>query len=204
MPTSPAPDAAAPPGMCPGIVVLGGGGGDGDGDGSGSGGRGGAGGGGKGNGKGGEGDGKSSGTCGPGANGGCTNCKSSLSRGDPVDVVTGEVHTIPKIDFRLPGSFDLEFLRASRATVARETLVWASDGTTALPGRWTLAEGTRRCAPATAASSSCRSSTLARKRFSAGGGSGGRSGSTSFVLATSSSTSSSRWRRGRATTSSSA
>lgn len=45
MPTSPAPDAAAPPGMCPGVVVLGGGGrsgGDGEGDGGdGSGGGGG-------------------------------------------------------------------------------------------------------------------------------------------------------------------
>ncbi|AUX43636.1 uncharacterized protein SOCE26_050880 [Sorangium cellulosum] len=112
MATSPAPDAAAPPGMCPGIAVLGGGGGSGDGDGDGSGGSGGAGGGGKGNGEGGEGDGKNSGTCGAGANGGCTNCKSSQSRGDPVDVVTGGVHTIPKLDFRLPGSFDLEFLRS--------------------------------------------------------------------------------------------
>jgi len=37
MATSPAPDAAAPPGMCPGIAVLGGGGAGGDGDGDGSG-----------------------------------------------------------------------------------------------------------------------------------------------------------------------
>jgi YD repeat-containing protein len=37
MATSPAPDAAAPPGMCPGVAVLGGGGAGGDGDGNGDG-----------------------------------------------------------------------------------------------------------------------------------------------------------------------
>src|SRR4051812_32554642 len=58
MATSPAPDAAAPPGMCPGIAVLGGGGAGGDGDGSGSGGKDGAGGGGGGGGEGGAGAGK--------------------------------------------------------------------------------------------------------------------------------------------------
>jgi hypothetical protein len=81
MATSPAPDAAAPPGMCPGIAVLGGGGAGGDGDGSGSGGKDGAGGGGSGSGEGGAGDGKSAAdaakypTCGTASH--------------PVDVVTG-------------------------------------------------------------------------------------------------------------------
>jgi len=37
MPVSPAPDAAAPPGMCPGALIKGGGAGSGGGDGDGSG-----------------------------------------------------------------------------------------------------------------------------------------------------------------------
>ena len=89
MPTSPAPDAAAPPGMCPGIVVLGGGGGSGGEDGDGSGGGGG------GNGEGAGGDGKSAPDpekypdCG--------------SASHPVDVVTGRAYTHPIVDLARPG-----------------------------------------------------------------------------------------------------
>ena len=72
--------------------------GDGPGDGSGSGdGAGGAGGG--------------SGSCGAGAPGACTNCGHNVTAGDPVDVSTGEVFTLPKVDLYLPGFFDLEIVR---------------------------------------------------------------------------------------------
>ncbi len=129
MATSPAPDAAAPPGMCPGIAVLGGGGGDGDGDGDGSGGKGGNGGGGKGNGKGGKGDGKGGGSCGagggadgkacPGEHGGKASGKGA--KGDPVDVVTGEMFTVPAIDLSLPGPLPLVIERTYRSTaIARD------------------------------------------------------------------------------------
>jgi RHS repeat-associated protein len=89
MATSPAPDAAAPPGMCPGIAVLGGGGGSGDGDGDGSGGKDGSGGDGSGDGKDGSGGGKS-------AASGCT------KEGEPVDVATGAVIS-ERVDFELQG-----------------------------------------------------------------------------------------------------
>ena len=129
MATSPAPDAAAPPGMCPGIAVLGGGGAGGDGDGSGNGGKDGSGGDGKGDGKGGTGDGKGAGSCGPGggADGkGCpnhhgTDKSGKGAKGDPVDVVTGEMFTIPAIDLRLPGPLPLIIERTYRSTaIARD------------------------------------------------------------------------------------
>lgn len=109
MATSPAPDAAAPPGMCPGIAVLGGGGGSGDGSGDGSGNGNGNGGNGNGNGEDGNGNGKGAGNCGQGGTGACTNCHHNVSAGDPVDVVSGEVFTLPIRDLALPGPIDLHF-----------------------------------------------------------------------------------------------
>ncbi|WP_437339502.1 RHS repeat-associated core domain-containing protein [Sorangium sp. So ce394] len=99
--------------MNPGVFIAGGGGGGGRGrgnSGSGRGGKQGAG------GKNGQGDpsggGKNAKGCGPGANGGCTNCSRSISKGDPVDVISGEVFTIPEMDVFLPGFFNLEITRA--------------------------------------------------------------------------------------------
>src|SRR5690242_10343575 len=112
MATSPAPDAAAPPGMCPGIAVLGGGGAGGDGDGDGSGGKDGSGGNGNGNGEEGNGDGKGSGDCSKGGAGGCPNCGHNVAAGDPVDVVTGTVFTVPKTDLIMPGTFTFAFQRS--------------------------------------------------------------------------------------------
>lgn len=111
MATSPAPDAAAPPGMCPGIAVLGGGGAGGDGDGSGNGGKDGAGGDGNGNGENGSGDGKGGGACGQGSAGGCPQHSAHASAGDPVNVANGEMFTIPKLEFGLPGLIAIEFER---------------------------------------------------------------------------------------------
>src|SRR4051812_21156932 len=111
MATSPAPNAAAPPGMCPGIVVLGGGGGSGgeDGDGGGDGGDGSGGGGGNGEGAGG--DGKSAPDpekypdCGTASH--------------PVDVVTGRAFTHPIVDLALPGPIPLELSRAYSSKMAQ-------------------------------------------------------------------------------------
>lgn len=125
MATSPVPDMAAPPGMCPGVAVLGGGGAGGDGDGSGSGGDGGAGGGAGGDGKDGNGDGKGANSCGPGGGDGkgCPNHHGSSqsgkgSKGDPVDVVTGEMFTIPAIELSLPGPLPLVIERTYRSSAA--------------------------------------------------------------------------------------
>ncbi|MDI3284250.1 RHS repeat-associated core domain-containing protein [Polyangium sp. 15x6] len=123
MPTSPVPDAAAPPGMCPGVVVKGGGMGSGGGDGDGSGGGSGNGGDGSGNGDGAGGDGKSAAGCGGsgGDGGGCPNHHGSsgsgkLSKGDPVDVVTGEMFTVPAVDLSLPGPLPLVIERTYRSS----------------------------------------------------------------------------------------
>jgi RHS repeat-associated protein len=101
------------PGMNPGIFVLGGGGdggGSGEGGGKGKGGKQGA------NGKNGgndaNGGGKGAGACGAGGPGACTNCGHNISQGDPVDVASGKVFTIPKRDLFLPGPFALDFLRS--------------------------------------------------------------------------------------------
>ncbi|MDC3956956.1 RHS repeat protein [Polyangium jinanense] len=115
MPTSPVPDAAAPPGMCPGVVVKGGGMGSGGGDGDGKGGGDGSRGNGQGEGEGASGDGK--GACGSGKNGGaCPNHHAGkgsgkASKGDPVDVVTGRVFTVPVTDLHLPGPLPVTFVR---------------------------------------------------------------------------------------------
>ncbi len=98
--------------MNPGAVVAGGGGSAGGG--SGGSGKDGNGNGGAGSGEGGNGPdegNQSADGCGAGANGGCTNCGSQMSRGDPFDVMTGEVYTIPKQDLYLPGPFGLRLLR---------------------------------------------------------------------------------------------
>jgi RHS repeat-associated protein len=113
MATSPAPDAAAPPGMCPGIAVLGGGGAGGDGDGSGSGGKDGAGGGGGGGGAGGSGDGKN-------AQGAPDYAKYPECgyASHPVDVVTGRAFTHPITDLELPGPLPLRFQRMYSSKMA--------------------------------------------------------------------------------------
>ncbi len=110
--TAPVPNIPAIPGMNPGILVKAGGGaggGAGAGGGRGKGGKKGAG------GNSGEeepGDGEKNGEdCGTGSPGGCTNCGSVISRGDPVNVATGEVFTSPVVDLALPGFFNLEIHR---------------------------------------------------------------------------------------------
>lgn len=110
--TAPAPNLPAIPGMNPGVLIKAGGGaggGAGAGSGKGRGGKKGA------NGKGdkdGADDGKkAAGDCGTGGPGGCTGCESGVSRGDPVNVATGEVFTIPQRDLYLPGFFNLELIR---------------------------------------------------------------------------------------------
>jgi hypothetical protein len=118
--TAPVPNLPPLPGMCPSIAVLAGGG---DGGGSGGNGAGNGNGDGPGNGDGNgdaaNGDGTNSGTCGNGANGSCTNCSSGTSAGDPINVATGEVFTIPKTDLFLPGFFNVQLDRSSaRATVS--------------------------------------------------------------------------------------
>ncbi|CAN98052.1 MULTISPECIES: RHS repeat-associated core domain-containing protein [Sorangium] len=113
--TAPVPNIPAIPGMNPGVFVMGGGGG-----GGGSGGRGGN---GAGDGQGGNGSnggdgagggGKGAGSCGTGSTdgGGCPNHHGSgssgkMSRGDPVDVVTGRVFTVPAVDVCFPGPLPL-------------------------------------------------------------------------------------------------
>ena len=94
MATSPAPDAAAPPGMCPGIAAMGGGGAGGDGDGDGNGGK---------DGKGGNGKGKGDGASGDGTNGGA-------AEGDPICPITGRMF-LSIYDFGLTGLLPLRFLR---------------------------------------------------------------------------------------------
>ena len=98
--------------MCPSVAVLGGGGdggggsggdgGDGNGDGNGTG---------DGNGDGANGDGKGAGACGPGGPGACSNCGHNVAAGDPVDVVSGKVFTIPVHELYLPGLFALALIR---------------------------------------------------------------------------------------------
>ncbi|WP_437663371.1 DUF6531 domain-containing protein [Sorangium sp. So ce1182] len=113
MATSPAPDAAAPPGMCPGIAVLGGGGGSGDGDGSGNGGDNGSGGTGNGNGEGAAGDGKNA----QGAPDYARYPECGYAS-HPVDVVTGRAFTHPITDLELPGPLPLQFRRMYSSKMA--------------------------------------------------------------------------------------
>jgi hypothetical protein len=118
--TAPAPNIPAIPGMNPGILIKAGsgtGGGAGAGKGKGKAGRKWA------NGQGDEDnaeDGKKTqGDCGTGANGDCTNCGSNISKGDPVDVCTGEAYTLPVVDLYLPGTFALELRRSYASSLAR-------------------------------------------------------------------------------------
>lgn len=102
--------------MCPSVAVLagggdgGGGGGDGAGDGSGDNqaGAGAGGDGAGGDGRGAPGCGRSGGQGCPGPHGG----RGSITRGDPVDAVTGRVLTLPVVDLALPGPLLLEFARS--------------------------------------------------------------------------------------------
>ena len=111
--TAPVPNIPPIPGMCPSIAVLGGGGDGGGGSGDGAGdGNGNGNGTGDGSGNGAGGDGKGSGACGNGANGGCTNCSAGTTAGDPVDVASGEVFTVPKTDLFLPGFFNVQIDRS--------------------------------------------------------------------------------------------
>jgi YD repeat-containing protein len=117
MRSAPVPDIPPIPGMNPGTVIAGGGGGGpGDGDGNGGGGDGNAGANGENGGSDATGDGQGAGACGQGGPGHCTNCGHNVAAGDPVDVVTGKVFTVPKTDLFLPGTFDLNFLRSYSST----------------------------------------------------------------------------------------
>src|SRR5262245_61988529 len=101
--TAPVPNMIAIPGMNPGLFVMGGGGdGGGSGGGDGKGGSGKQGANGKNGGNDANGGGKGAGACGAGGPGACTNCGHNISKGDPVDVASGKVFTIPKRDLFLP------------------------------------------------------------------------------------------------------
>ncbi|WP_437505925.1 RHS repeat-associated core domain-containing protein [Sorangium sp. So ce1099] len=136
--TAPIPNIPAIPGMNPGVFVMGGGGtggGSGAGNGAGTGGAQGA--GGANGGKGASGGGKGAGQCGPGSGGGCPNPihgGAGTAAGDPVDVLTGVVYTVPEVDLLLPGPIPLA-LRRSYSTLDasedvglgfgwRHSLVW--------------------------------------------------------------------------------
>lgn len=99
--------------MCPSIAVMGGGGGGGGSGGkNGSAGDGAAGGDGGGSGDEAGADGAGAGNCGQGGQGGCTNCHDGTSAGDPVDVISGEVFTVPHLDLVLPGPIALHWERS--------------------------------------------------------------------------------------------
>ncbi len=142
MSTAPAPNAAAPPGMCPGIATLGGGGGAGGSGGGGDGEGNGNGGGGSGDGKGANGDGKGAGGCGPGSGSGCPNPAhgrgGGTHAGDPIDPLTGRVYTIPETDMPLVGPLVLALERAYSSFAVEEDvgLGWGWKHTLA----WTLVE----------------------------------------------------------------
>lgn len=118
--TAPVPNIPPIPGMCPSVAVMGGGGDGGGGSGRGS--AGGDGGAGAGASDGGEGAtpdqrGAQSGSGACGGGGGCPGNHGgrgggSASKGDPVDVVTGRVFTVPAIDLALLGPLPLELARA--------------------------------------------------------------------------------------------
>ncbi|WP_437290538.1 RHS repeat-associated core domain-containing protein [Sorangium sp. So ce406] len=123
--TAPVPNIPAIPGMNPGVFVMGGGGagggkggrgGNGNGDGQGAGGNNG--------GQNADGGGKGGNACGQGTGAAaCTNPRhggnGGTSAGDPVDVVTGRVFTVPAIDLGLPGPLPLVLQRQYSST-ARE------------------------------------------------------------------------------------
>ncbi len=99
--------------MCPSVAVLGGGGNGGGGSGNGAGdGNGNGPGDGDGSGDNAQSDGTGSGACGTGGAGACSNCGHNVAVGDPVDVVSGKVFTVPVRELRLPGTFTLTWLRS--------------------------------------------------------------------------------------------
>jgi len=106
--------------MCPGIAVLGGGGGGGGkggkGAGSGGGGTGAAGEGGAGAT---DGDARGGGSCGAGSPGDCNSCGNNMSAGDPIDVASGRVYTVPELDVALPGPLPLVLYRKYSTKSAR-------------------------------------------------------------------------------------
>ncbi len=121
--TAPAPNIPPIPGMCPSIAVMGGGGGggggsgDGSGDGDGSGGPGG-----DGNGENANGDSRGAGeggACGGSGSSSCNAHDPSSTAGDPVDVATGRVFTMPAIDLLLHGPLPLRFARVYSSVARR-------------------------------------------------------------------------------------
>lgn len=120
--TAPVPNFPAIPGMNPGLFVLGGGGdGGGSSAGGGGAGKGKQGADGKNGGKDANGGGKGAGACGAGSASGCPagHGKSNVSAGDPVDVATGRVYTVPATDLELPGPLPLVLTR-TYSSAARE------------------------------------------------------------------------------------
>lgn len=120
--TAPVPNFPAIPGMNPGIFLLAGGG---DSGGSGAGGGKGAknkqGAKGKNGGKDANGGGKGAGACGAGSSSNCPggHGANSVSAGDPVDVATGRVYTLPSVDLELAGPLALVLTR-TYSSAARE------------------------------------------------------------------------------------
>ncbi|HZO13842.1 MAG TPA: RHS repeat domain-containing protein, partial [Polyangiaceae bacterium] len=146
--TAPVPNIPAIPGMNPGVFIMGGGGAGGGGSGKGGKGSGqGQGAGGNGGGEDAEGGGAGAGSCGTGANAsGCPNqhpgsSGGQISRGDPVDVVTGRVFTIPQIDLELPGPLPFSIERRYSSS-ARDRDVGLGFGWT-WSLAWQLYEGRR-------------------------------------------------------------
>ena len=111
MRSAPAPDLLPIPGMNQGTAVAGGSGGSGGGDGNAGEGGDGEGAGGSGGGNDAQGGENSAGACGEGAGQSCPNCSPAGHAGDPVDVLTGEVFTLPKTDLLLAGFFHLKIDR---------------------------------------------------------------------------------------------
>ncbi|AUX43403.1 uncharacterized protein SOCE26_048510 [Sorangium cellulosum] len=107
--------------MNPGVFVMGGGGaGGGSGGGPGRGAAGQQGGSGKNGGNGADGGGKGAGTCGQGSQGRCPNPKhgpGGTAAGDPVDVLTGRVYTLPSVDLALAGPMPLVVRRVYSSEV---------------------------------------------------------------------------------------
>lgn len=126
MRTAPVPNMVAIPGMNPGLFVMGGGGdggGSGAGAGKGKGGKQGA--NGKNGGKDANGGGKNAGACGKGTGApSCTNPRhggsGGTAAGDPVDVMTGRVFTVPSVDLALPGPFPLVIERRYSSTACEK------------------------------------------------------------------------------------
>ncbi|XXY48115.1 RHS repeat-associated core domain-containing protein [Sorangium sp. So ce269] len=123
--TAPVPNIPAIPGMNPGVFVMGGGGGAGGKGGRGGNGQGdGQGAGGQNGGQNADGGGKGGNACGQGTGAAaCTNPRhggnGGTAAGDPVDIVTGRVFTVPAVDLGLPGPLPL-VLRRQYSSTARE------------------------------------------------------------------------------------